>query len=52
LKSHPYLNFYQAKQIYELRRKKGKLSGLAELAKLSEINELTLEKIAVYLNFE
>jgi competence protein ComEA len=52
LKSHPYLNFYQAKQIYELRRKKGKLSGLDELAKLSEINAVTLEKIAAYLSFE
>lgn len=52
LKSHPYLNFYQAKQIYELRRKRGKLSGIADLSKLSELNDSTLTKIAAYLNFE
>jgi competence ComEA-like helix-hairpin-helix protein len=52
LKAHPYLNFYQAKQIYELRRKKGKLSGIGELTKLSELNEITIRKISAYLNFE
>lgn len=52
LKAHPYLNFYQAKQIYELRRKKGKLSGMADLKRLSELDEITLTKIAAYLNFE
>lgn len=52
LKSHPYLNFYQAKQIYELRRRKGKLSGLYELEKLSELDKHTLEKVGIYFNFE
>jgi competence ComEA-like helix-hairpin-helix protein len=52
LKAHPYLNFYQAKQIYELRRKKGKLSGMADLVGLSELDEITIGKISAYLNFE
>lgn len=52
LKSHPYLNFYQSKQIYELRRRKGKLSGIQDLEKLSEMDQLTLEKVGRYFNFE
>lgn len=52
LKAHPYLNFYQARQIYELRRKKGRLAGINDLKELSELNELTIEKISAYLNFE
>lgn len=52
LKAHPYLNFYQARQIYELRRKKGRLAGINDLKELSELNELTIGKISAYLNFE
>ncbi|GAB1414843.1 helix-hairpin-helix domain-containing protein [Paludibacter sp.] len=52
LKSHPYLNFYQAKQIYELRRKLGKLTGMNDLKNLSELDENTLRKIEPYLVFE
>lgn len=52
LKKHPYLNFYQAKQIYELRRKRGKLSGFYDLKGLSEMNDSTLMKIMPYLSFE
>jgi competence ComEA-like helix-hairpin-helix protein len=52
LRAHPYLNFYQARQIYELRRKKGKLTGLADLRDLSELNDSVLLKIKPYLKFE
>jgi competence ComEA-like helix-hairpin-helix protein len=52
LRAHPYLNFYQARQIYELRRKKGKLTGLADLRDLSELNDSVLVKIMPYLKFE
>ncbi len=52
LRAHPYLNFYQARQIYELRRKKGKLTGLSDLKSLSELNDLVLVKIMPYLKFE
>lgn len=52
LRAHPYLNFYQAKQIFELRRRKGKLQGIDELSRLSEIDNSTLEKIKDYLHFD
>jgi competence ComEA-like helix-hairpin-helix protein len=52
LRAHPYLNFYQARQIYELRRKKGKLSGLSDLERLSELNDSILKKISPYLKFD
>lgn len=52
LRAHPYLNFYQAKQIYELRRKKGKLTKIQDIEKLSEMNDSVLMKIGPYLSFE
>src|SRR5690606_32267965 len=52
LKSHPCLNFYQARQIYELRRQKGKLSGMSDLQYLSEMDEKSLEIMQYYFNFE
>jgi len=52
LKGHPYLNFYQSKAIYELRRKKGKLKNISELRVLPEFNVESLAKIEPYLNFE
>ncbi len=52
LRAHPYLNFYQARQIYELRRKKGKLSALNDISTLSELNDSLLLKIEPYLSFE
>jgi len=52
LKGHPYLNFYQARAIYELRRKKGKLSTINELKALPEFTPESLAKIEPYLSFE
>jgi DNA uptake protein ComE-like DNA-binding protein len=52
LRAHPYLNFYQAKAIYELRRKKGRLKSLQEIQKLEELDSETVRKIASYLSFE
>lgn len=51
LKSHPYLNFWQAKGIYELRRRKGKLKDLSELEKIPDLDEKTILKIKLYLDF-
>ncbi len=51
LKAHPYINFYQAKQIYEHRRKVGKLSSIDDLRHLSELTEEDLERIAGYVEF-
>jgi len=52
LKNHPYLNFYQSRAIYELRRRKGKLKSIADLKILPEFNPESLAKIAPYLSFE
>lgn len=51
LKSHPYLNFYQAKAVYELRRNKGQLKNIEDLKKLSDFNASDLKKIEPYLKF-
>lgn len=52
LRAHPYLNFYQAKAIYELRRRRGKLESMDQLRHLGEIDDLTLKKLAAYFSFE
>lgn len=52
LKVHPYLGFYKAKAIYELRRKRGKLHDINELKQLPEFNAEDLVKINPYLSFE
>ncbi|MEI8085363.1 MAG: helix-hairpin-helix domain-containing protein [Paludibacter sp.] len=52
LKAHPYISFYQAKAIYELRRYKGKLHSITDLKELSELTTDDLNKIKPYLNFE
>jgi DNA uptake protein ComE-like DNA-binding protein len=52
LDAHPYLNFYQSKAIYELRRNKGKLRDISDLKVLTEISAEELMKIKPYLSFE
>jgi len=51
LKNHPYINFYQAKAIYELRRSKEGLHSLDELKSLPEFTPEELNKLAPYLDF-
>ncbi len=51
-KKHPYFNFYQAKALYELRRKKGKLKDITELKELPEFSVESIQKIKPYLSFE
>jgi DNA uptake protein ComE-like DNA-binding protein len=51
LKAHPYLNFYQAKAIVEMRKKKGRLESVSELSLLEEFTEEDLEKLKHYLAF-
>jgi len=51
LKSHPYLNFYQAKAIVELRKKKGKLENIHEFDLLEEFTPEDLKRIKHYLAF-
>ena len=52
LKSHPYLNFYQAKAIIEIRKKKGKINSMNELMLLEEFPESDMERLRHYLSFE
>jgi competence ComEA-like helix-hairpin-helix protein len=52
LKSHPYINFYQAKAIVETRKKKGKLDSIDELSLLEEFPGEDLERIRPYLHFD
>jgi len=52
LKLHPYINFYQAKIIVELRKKKGKIRDISELSLLEEFSENDLKRLAHYLSFE
>jgi DNA uptake protein ComE-like DNA-binding protein len=51
LKAHPYLNFYQAKAIVELRRKKGALAGIEDLQLLEEFTPEDWVRITPYLSF-
>jgi DNA uptake protein ComE-like DNA-binding protein len=51
LKSHPYLNFYQAKAIVDLRRKRGKLQQMDDLSLLEEFSEIDLQRLTPYLSF-
>lgn len=52
LHKHPYISYYQAKAIYNLRWDKkhnGRIEDLNELLKLKEFNEEDFEKIKPYL---
>jgi DNA uptake protein ComE-like DNA-binding protein len=50
LKAHPYLNFYQAKAIVEMRKKRY-LENVGGLSLLEEFTEEDLEKLEHYLAF-
>ena len=52
LKGHPYLNYYQSRAIYELRRRKGKLKSITDLKMLPEFTPEGLVRIEPYLSFE
>ena len=52
MESHPYLNFYQAKDIYELRHRKFQLENISQLYELEELDSVTIERIRPYLSFE
>jgi len=52
LKNHPYLNFYNARAIYEYRRNNGKIKSIKELYGLHELPNEVLEKIKPYLEFK
>lgn len=51
LYSHPYINFYQAKAIYEIRKKRGTIRHINELSLLTEFTETDLERLSHYFVF-
>ena len=52
LRSHPYIDFYQAKAIVEYRRKHGVLKSLKVFALYEEFTPDDLERISHYACFE
>ncbi|MDR1762979.1 MAG: helix-hairpin-helix domain-containing protein [Dysgonamonadaceae bacterium] len=52
LKAHPYMNFYRAKAIVEMRNKKGKVGNISELSLLEEFPADVLERLSHYFDFE
>lgn len=52
LRSHPYLTFYQAKAIVDLRKREGDIRSLRQLLFLDEFTETDIKRLAPYLSFE
>lgn len=52
LRSHPYLTFYQAKAIVELRKREGNIKSVRQLLFLDEFTERDIERLKPYLSFE
>lgn len=51
LRAHPYLTFYQAKVIVELRKSRGQLHSIEELSAFKEFTSEDLERLKWYLSF-
>ena len=52
LRTHPYLNFYQARVIVEHRRKHGDIRSLKQLSLYEEFSETDLTRLLPYVCFE
>ncbi|MDL2256943.1 helix-hairpin-helix domain-containing protein [Bacteroidales bacterium OttesenSCG-928-I14] len=52
LKAHPYINFYQAKAIVEIRKKKDRLESINDLILLEEFTDDDWLRLTPYLSFE
>ena len=48
---HPYLNFYQAKAIFEHRRNKGELHTMEELSRLDGFKPTDIDRLQPYIEF-
>jgi DNA uptake protein ComE-like DNA-binding protein len=51
LQRHPYLNFEQAKAIYEYRRRHIRIRNVEELYKIDKLTENDIKKLSIYLDF-
>ena len=52
LKRHPYINFYQARDIVERRRTRGAFKSASELRMLHSFTDADIERLTPYLSFE
>lgn len=52
LRSHPYLTFYQAKAIVDLRKREGNIRSARQFLFLDEFTEADIERLQPYLSFE
>lgn len=52
LHAHPYLNFYQARAIIELRKREGAIRTARQLLFLDEFTEADIIRLEPYLSFE
>ena len=51
LRKHPYINFYQARAVVELRRERGKIKGPEQLSLVEEFTDQDLIRLNPYLDF-
>ena len=51
LRSHPYLTFYQAKAIADLRKREGEIKSVRQLLFLDEFSEADIQRLTPYLSF-
>lgn len=51
LKRHPYLNYYQAKDLVDYRRLRGPIKSIDDLRLLKDFSERDLEKLRHYLEY-
>lgn len=51
LRRHPYLNFYQAREICDYRRMNGPLKSLQELRLLKDFPPAEIERLSPYIEF-
>lgn len=52
LRAHPYLTFYQARAIVELRKREGNIRSVRQLLFLEEFTEGDITRLTPYLSFE
>lgn len=52
LRAHPYLTFYQARAIMELRKREGNILSVRQLLFLDEFTEKDITRLTPYLSFE
>lgn len=52
LRKHPYINFYQARDIYDFRRLHGPLKSIRQLANDRDFPPAALERLEPYLDYD